>query len=219
MADEDRKKLGDAAAKKLLVSWPTVTTALWAPPGGTGKWIQAQPPDGLRSTPKIYAPGSTLFSTQPDGMWLHFNGLVSCDVMVIEVCGSTQNLGDKRSRYMPTTQSLVVRVPRHWADSPISAGQGGQVRPRREHAQSLPSFSADHVDVPIRALRVLYALPNDIYATWTVQHSPAGHEYFMPHSALATYGNRKTQTFLKSMSPTKQFHTETANVRLPRSGP
>lgn len=215
MADESRKKLKDLDAKELLKDWPTVTTALWPPTGGQGKWIQAQPPDGLRSTPKIFAPGSALFSTQPDGMWVHFNGLTSCDVVVVEVCGTSQNLGDKRSRYMATTQSLVVRVPKGWADADIRAGHGGKRMSRRSHAGTLPRFDTTYVDVPIRALRALYALSNDLYVKWVVEHSPAGHEYFMPHSALATYGNTKTQAFLKSMAPDRQFLTRPEHVRLP----
>lgn len=212
-------KLSDAEAKAVLLKWPMRTTELWPPPGGKGAWIRAQPAGGASAGPRIYAPGSDLFATQPDGMWVHFNGTTSCDVVAIEVCGSIQNLNDKRSRYMPSTHSLVLRVGVGWAEEVVPGGRGRANRPRRDLAETLGAFEGPSADVPIRVLRVLYALKNIDYKGWVPQHVPTGYEYFMPHSALATYTRPETQRFLKAMSVASQFHTLPRNVGLPRTKP
>src|ERR1044072_8950668 len=83
-------KLRDAQAKDILRTWPMVTKTLWSRPGGQGAWVRAQPQTAgaTASGPKISAPGARLFGTQPDGMWAYFNGIESCDLIVVEVCGS-----------------------------------------------------------------------------------------------------------------------------------
>lgn len=215
MADP-KFRLSDAEAKAILLEWPTTTTKLWPPPGGAGTWVRAQPKDGRSAGPRIYAPGSELFSTQPDGLWVHFDGITSCDIVAIEVCGSVQNLNDKRSRYMPSTHSLVLRVSRKWVDEVVPGGQGSSQSSRRELAATLPELSTASVDVPIRVLRVLYALKNVDYKDWVPQHVPTGYEYFIPHSSLSTYTRPETQQFLKGMSVASQFHTLPKNVRLPK---
>lgn len=212
-------RLSDAEAKAVLLKWPTRTTLLWPPPGGKGAWIRSQPSGGTAAGPRIYAPGSDLFATQPDGMWVHFNGITSCDVVAIEVCGSIQNLNDKRSRYMPSTHSLVLRVTASWADEVVAGGQGRASLSRRDLAGTLGTFATPTVDVPIRVLRVLYALKNVDYKAWVPQHVPTGYEYFMPHSSLATYTRPETQSFLKGMSVASQFHTLPSNVRVPKVMP
>ena len=209
-------RLSDAEAKAVLLSWPTTTTKLWPPPDGEGTWVRAQPKDGRAAGPRVFAPGSELFSTQPDGLWVHFNGVASCDIVAIEVCGSVQNLNDKRSRYMPSTHSLVLRMNRKWVDEIVPGGQGRRQVSRRKLAATLPELSTKSVDVPIRVLRVLYALKNTDYKAWVPQHVPTGYEYFIPHSSLSTYSRPETQEFLKGMSVASQFHTLPNNVRLPK---
>lgn len=211
---DDNYKLSDGEAKRILLSWPRSTKKLWSPPGGEGAWVRAQPSEGGAAGPKIFSPGAKLFSTQPDGLWVHFSGLESCDVVAVEICGSIQNLNDKRSRYMPST--LVLRVPRVWADSDVPARQGAGRSTMRGLAGTLPEYNDIKVNVPIRVLRVLYALPNVEYKKWVAEHVPTGYEYFMPHGSLSTYGRKETQDFLKGMSVASQFHTVPANVRVPK---
>lgn len=210
-------KLSDADAKAVLLTWPTRTTKLWPPPGGKGAWVRAQPTDGSAPGPRIFAPGSELFATQPDGMWVHFNGTTSCDLVVIEVCGTIQNLNDKRSRYMPSTHSRVLKVSEQWAAEVVPGGHGPNHVSRRDLAETLGSLGADPVDVPIRVLRVLYALKNSDYRVWVPQHVPSGYEYFIPHSSLSTYNSRATQEFLKGMSVASQFRSLPQDVRAPKA--
>ncbi len=103
------QKLSDREAKEILKKWPMRTSKLWPPPGGKGFWLQGQPNRGAAAGPRLSSPGAKLFNTQPDGLWLHFSDSDSCDAVVIEVCGTIQNLNDKRSRYIPASHSLVVR--------------------------------------------------------------------------------------------------------------
>ena len=103
-----KRKLSDAEAKAILLKkWPT-RTKHWPPLGGRGYWLRGQPREGKMAGPKLASPGMKLFATQPDGLWIHFQGVASCDVVVIEVCGTAQNLNDKRSRYFPSTHSFCL---------------------------------------------------------------------------------------------------------------
>lgn len=209
------KSLSDAEAKEILLMWPRTGERLWATHETSGAWIRAQPSDGATTGPKLYAPGAKLYSTQPDGLWAHFNGLDSCDVVVIEVCGSNQNLNDKRSRYMPSSHSVVLRVGNPWMEEPVKTrGRGGPLRSRRELAGGLPATDAKTSDVPIRHLRVLYALKNADYKKWCGEHTPTGYEYFIPHSSLRSYNSQKMQEFLRRMSIASQFYSAPKHVRL-----
>lgn len=83
-----KHKLSDGEAKDILLGWPTRTSRLWPPPGGTGYWIRGQPVSSGETGPRLSAPGATLFRTHPDGLWAHFRKRASCDVVAIEVCGA-----------------------------------------------------------------------------------------------------------------------------------
>lgn len=198
-----REKLSDAEAKKVLLKWPT-RTKLWPPPGGRGFWIQGQPKSGQSPGPRISSPGAELFNTQPDGLWVHFESQSSCDVVAVEVCGTVQNLNDKRSRYIPASHSLVLKCSFAWLTETISVQHGGQ-RPRWKAAASLDTKPSADLSVPIRHLRVLYGIPNTLYDKWCRQHTPTGYEFFSPHSSLHTYNSPAMQDFLRQMSSATQF--------------
>lgn len=68
-----------------------------------------------------------------------------------------------------------------------------------------PKSSAG-IAIPVRHLRVLYALPNDLYDKWTKEHAPTGYEFFCPHSSLDSYNSQKMQEFLRQMSIASQFY-------------
>ncbi|MFA7346504.1 MAG: hypothetical protein WCZ86_01970 [Desulfurivibrionaceae bacterium] len=202
------RKLRDREAKDILLGWPTRTKKLWPPPGGKGYWIQGQPKKARNMPgPCLSAPGAALFKTQPDGLWVHFQGQTSCDVVVVEVCGTIQNLNDKRSRYVPSSHSLVLSCKKEWLDEKVSVNKGGQF-PRWKASASFGK--APHLDlsVPVRHLRVLYALPNDNYHEWCAEHVPTGYEFFCPHSSLDSYNSQRMQTFLRQMSIAAQFYTK-----------
>ncbi|SRR5258708_3395408 len=169
-------KLSDAEAKTLLLKWPT-RTKLWPPPTGHGYWLRGQPRDGKQPGPRISSPGARLFTTQPDGLWAHFNGRISCDVVAVEACGTIQNLNDKRSRYIPASHSLVLNVSVAWLLENVSVQKGGKFSRWRAAASILKEPDADDT-IPVRYLRVLYALPNDEYHRWSRDHTPTGYEFF-----------------------------------------
>lgn len=198
-------KLKDSEAKAILLNWPTRTNAVWKPPGGKGFWIQSQPKTGTVSGPKLSSPGATLFKTQPDGMWLYFEDTAACDVVIIEVCGTIQNLNDKRSRYFPSSHSIVVNCSKGWFVENIPTKNKGTA-PRWKASGRILQQPKSDLAIPVRYLRVLYALPNEIYKTWCCDHVPTGYEYFCPHSSLDSYKAPKMQAFLKQMSIASQFY-------------
>jgi hypothetical protein len=199
--------LRDRAAKDILLRWPGRTKKIWSTPANRGYWLRAQPkPQGSReSTPTINVPGATLFKTQPDGMWLYLDGQIFADVICIEVCRTAQNLNDKRSRYSAAVRSLVVTCPLDWlrAEIPVTKGH----LPRWEAARTGLKAPSEGLASPIRYLRVLYALPNELYKTWTEHNVPGGQEYFCRHSSLDSYNSQAMQEFLRRMSFASHFHT------------
>lgn len=200
-----KPRLSDAEAKRILLKWPKRTSKLWPPPGGKGFWLQAQPKSGDAAGPRLSSPGATLFSTQPDGLWVHFNGNRSCDLVTVEVCGTVQNLNDKRSRYIPSSHSIVLNCGLAWLTEETRIQGGGQ-RPRWEAAKTFDSRPNESLSVPVRHLRILYSLPNDIYKEWCPVHIPTGYEFFCPHSSLDSYNSQTMQTFLRQMSIASQFY-------------
>jgi hypothetical protein len=200
-----KKKLKDAEAKKILLKWPTRTKSVWPPPGGTGFWMRGYPSNGTSGGPRLASPGAKLFTTQPDGLWVHFAGWESCDVVAVEVCGTIQNLNDKRSRYIPASHSLVFQASAKWFGEEITVQKSGK-RPRWEAAVSLAKNPESGLRLPIRHLRVLYSLPNDLYHSWCSNHTPTGYEFFCPHSSLDSYNSGKMQKFLRQMSVASQFY-------------
>jgi hypothetical protein len=205
MVNVSKDKLSDREAKALLLRWPT-RTQLWPPPEGRGFWIRCQPKDGNQSGPRLSSPGAKLFRTQPDGLWVHFKDAVSCDVVAVEVCGTVQNLNDKRSRYIPASHSLILSCTSSWLEEEIKIQKGGK-RPRWKASVSIAKPSCD-LQIPIRHLRVLYGIPNALYDTWCREHTPTGYEFFAPHSSLATYNSQAMQRFLRQMSSASHFRAK-----------
>ena len=185
--------------------WPS-RTKLWPPPRGEGYWLRSQPRSGIARGPKLTSPGAELFSTQPDGLWVHFSNLTSCDVVAIEVCGTVQNLNDKRSRYFPASHSIVLSCKKTWFLEQIKVQKGGK-QERWRAARTIAEEPNADVSIPIRYLRVLYALPNELYHNWCSNHVPTGYELFCPHSSLDSYGSQKMQRFLKTMSLAAKFYS------------
>jgi hypothetical protein len=203
-----KPKLGDREAKDILLRWPTRTKKLWSTPRGSGYWLQAQP-KGVGSTaptPTIRVPGAELFSTQPDGMWVFLSDDSFADVVSIEVCRTAQNLNDKRSRYSAAVRSLVLHCPLHWLQDEIVVPKSGKIT-RWKAARTIGKAPTNELVLPVRFLRVLYSLANDLYASWTAHNVPGGHEYFCRHSSLDSYNSQAMQTFLRQMSFGMHFLT------------
>jgi len=129
------------------------------------------------------------------------------DVLAIEVCGTVQNLNDKRSRYGPTTTSLVLTTPRRWLQGAVITR--GNVPRRRLDLAGLAGLNPDDdLVVPVRWLQVLYALPNDIYRKWTAEQVPGPHEYFCRHGSMGSYSGQPMQRLLARMTLRSHFLTD-----------
>jgi hypothetical protein len=126
------------------------------------------------------------------------------DIVAVESCGTAQNFNDKRSRYAARTSSLVVKLPAAWLDATVTV-QSGAVRKRRDVLRGhLPGD--EDVTLPLRQLRVLYAVPNDngppsLFARVRDAVVLDAHEYACPQNALGSYTSQPMQKFLKRMAP------------------
>jgi hypothetical protein len=98
----------DAQAKAALRTWSLVTR-IWSG-GEYVYWLRAQPtdPGEAARAPRLTVPGSREFQTQPDGLWITLGVEATAakagaarfaDCIVVEACGTAQNLSDKRARY------------------------------------------------------------------------------------------------------------------------
>jgi hypothetical protein len=189
----------------MLLKWPRRTNSVWPAPGGRGFWLRGQPKEGTTPGPRISSPGANLFATQPDALWVHFSDYDFCDIVAVESCGTSQNLNDKRSRYIPASHSLLLRCSEKWLREKIAI-QGGRPRSRWKAAASIAHAPTGDLSLPIRFVRVLYALANPVYHAWCSNHVPTGHEFYCPHSSLDSYNSPKMQLFLGQMSIAKQFY-------------
>jgi hypothetical protein len=174
-------------------------------PSHGGVWVRARPIPNI-SSPVLHSPGARTFKTQPDGLWLSIFNPIFADAICIEVCGSIQNLNDKRSRYMPSSHSLMVTCPRTWLNRDVRLPKSGR-KPLWKRVAGFSKAPESAVSLPIRLLRVLYALNADDYDKWIPTHVPTGYEYFCVNTSLGSYNSQKMQSFLRQMSVRAQFYT------------
>jgi len=126
----------------------------------------------------------------PDGLWLNFSGSPEdpfVDIFAIEACSSLQNLLDKRSRFTPSTQSLLAVCPVTWLLAPISQDDP---TPRWQATGLLRAQPLHSLVLPVRDLKVMYGLKprHFLVATGTL---PYPHEYFVPMEALTAENGDK----------------------------
>jgi hypothetical protein len=196
----------DAEGKAILRGW-TTRTRMWPPPIRGGWWIRSRPNQSPHQVgPALRAPGADLFRTQPDGLYLFMSDAEFVDAICIEVCSSIQNLNDKRSRYIPSSHSLLVDIPRSWLLHEISLQRGGML-PVWRASNAFESEPEDGLLRPVRHLRVLYCLPNDHYQRWRANHPPTGYEFFCRDSSLDTFNSTQMRLFLRQMSIGSHFRT------------
>lgn len=103
------------------------------------------------------------------------------DILAIEACSSLNNLLDKRSRFAPSTHSLLAVCPLQWMLAPVT--QGATAR-RWTITGLLPQEPTADFVVPVRDLRVLYGLTRAHYQGFARYQLPHAHEYFAPMEAL-----------------------------------
>nr|MCU0702044.1 hypothetical protein [Myxococcaceae bacterium] len=146
--------------------------------------------------------GSGAFSTQPDGLWLAL-GDDCAHVFVVEACGNGQNFNDKRARYQPRTSSLMLRLPLNWLPHKIRRQRGG-LRARWGLVGISTEPEADLV-LPIRSLRVLYALRAAHYNAAFTEVPLEAHEFLARVPDLGNWSSRPLQRLLKRASINAHF--------------
>lgn len=153
-------------------------------------WLRGRPSeDDLRiCSPFLKMPGSTRLRTLPDGLWLNFGGSYAepfVDILAIEACSTLQNLLDKRSRFAPSTHSMMCLCPIEWLRAPIAPDDP---TPRWKTTGVLLREPMHDVVVPVREMRVLYGLKNDHYRGFARYQLPHAHEFFVPMEKLMEEG-------------------------------
>ena len=199
----------DMLVKERLKRWPQRPPGLHMPRRGRHVWLRGRPGDDAAAChPFLKVPGSTRLRTLPDGLWLNFGGTVEdffVDIFAIEACGTLQNLLDKRSRFAPSTHSLLAVCPVPWLLAPALEGDP---TPRWQaiglllRAPTLPQV------FPVRFHRVLYGLKQKHYDGFARHQLPHGHELFAPMDALTAEDSDKNpelQALLQRGSPVSNF--------------
>jgi len=178
---EENRSL-DRMVRARLNRWPQ------RPPGfnprwpGGDAWLRGRPTNN--HSPFLKLPGSQRLRTLPDGLWLNFGGTIEepfVDVFAIEACGSLPNLLDKRSRFAPSTQSLVAVCPVLWL---LGAVAHDDPTPRWQATRLLRESPTRPFVLPVRDMRVLYGLKASHYQGFTSSQVPHAHEYFVPMDSL-----------------------------------
>lgn len=178
----------DELVRRRLRTWPQ------RPPGALesskqrGTWMRARPADhrdraSPANAPFLRLPGSQRLRTLPDGLWLHFSpdpADAYCDILCIEACSTLQNLLDKRSRFAPSTTSLLTVCPLPW----LTACLPNMTVPRWKMIKLLKQEPTAPLVLPIRDVRVLYGLKPRQYDGFARTQMPQAHEYFCPMDAL-----------------------------------
>ena len=175
----------DSLVRARLRSWPQRPPGLVRRAPERGQWLRGRPGEESETChPFLKLPGSNQLRTLPDGLWLHFGGTIVepfVDIFAIEACGSLQNLLDKRSRFAPSTNSLLAVCPLPWLFAPAL---NADPTPRWRLTGVL--IAAPHVPLvlPVRDVRVMYGLKQRHYNGFVKSQIPHPHEYFVPMEAL-----------------------------------
>lgn len=175
----------DSLVKDRLRRWPQSPPGLQPLKRSPHAWLRGRPVADLSAChPFLKLPGCDRLRTLPDGLWLNFAGTPMepyVDIFAVEACGSLQNLLDKRSRFAPSTHSLLAVCPVPWLLAPVDAGDS---TPRWKATGVLLREPVMPVVLPVRDLRVLYALKRDHYTGFARYQVPHAHEFFVPMEAL-----------------------------------
>jgi hypothetical protein len=171
----------DALVRARLRRWPQRPPGAPARPG----WLRGRPTEiDCANHPFLKLPGSNRLRTLPDGLWLHFGGTPAepfVDILAIEACSTLPNLLDKRSRFAPSTQSLLAVCPVPWLLGPTAPGDA---TPRWRSTGVMREAPTQTFTLPVRDVRVFYALTRRNYRNLARCHVPHPHEYFLPMEAL-----------------------------------
>ena len=202
----------DTMVKERLKQWPQRPPGI-KPRRGKESWLRGRPSEEMGvSNPFLKLPGSTKLRTLPDGLWLNFGGTFEepyVDIFAIEACSTLQNLLDKRSRFAPSTHSLLAVCPVEWLLSPVAPNDP---TPRWRatgvfrHQPTLPAA------IPVREMRVLYGLKDQHYAGFARHQLPHAHEFFVPMKTLTeenSEDNPRLRALLERASLSANFYNMT----------
>lgn len=174
----------DALVRARLQQWPQHPPGL-PRSGSRNSWLRGRPAEiDDTCNPFLKVPGSSRMRTLPDGLWLLFGGShvePFVDIIVIEACSTLQNLLDKRSRFAPSTQSLLAVCPVPWL---LAAVASDDTTPRWSITGALRREPITPLVLPVRDVRVIYGLKSRHYHGFAKGGIPHAHEYFVPMDAL-----------------------------------
>ncbi|WP_245615146.1 hypothetical protein [Muricoccus aerilatus] len=175
----------DEMVRRRLRLWPQRPPGAPVTPKQPGTWLRARPGEARTTNqPFLKLPGTNRLRTLPDGLWLHFSPDRTdpyADILCIEACSSLQNLLDKRSRFAPSTTSLLAVCPVPWLLAP---SQPNDPTPRWRLIRLLREEPQEALVLPVRDVRVLYGLKSRQYDGFARSQMPQAHEYFCPMEAL-----------------------------------
>jgi hypothetical protein len=175
----------DALVRIRLRDWPQRPPGLGRPPHHPDSWLRGRPAEVKGSAhPFLKLPGSSRLRTLSDGLWLNFGGTVQepfADIFAIEACSTFANMLDKRARFAPSTNSLLAVCPVAWLLGPATASDP---TPRWRCTGVLRAEPVQPLVLPVRDIRVLYALKPRHYSGMLNSHVPLPHEYFVPMDKL-----------------------------------
>ena len=176
----------DAVVRLRLKQWPH------QPPGvsaiGTA-WLRGRPDVITQCFLKL--PGSDRLRTLPDGLWLNFGGTPGepfADILAIEACSTMTNLLDKRSRFAPSTQSMMAVCPLNWLMAPVTPDSSLL---RWQATGVLAAEPTVPLVLPVRDLRVMFGLRMRHYEGFVQHQVPHAHEFFVPMEALTAKNGDK----------------------------
>jgi hypothetical protein len=176
----------DAVVRERMRRWPQTPPGLEnTDPQVRGAWLRARPcaADDAEG-PSVKIPGARRMRTFPDGLWFWFGGTPAdpyVDLFAIEVCGSLQNLLDKRSRYAPSLHSLLATCPASWLKRAMPEYGAA---PRWQVTGLLPEAPDAPLVLPVRDIRVMYALKPRLFRDFAAHSIAHAHELFAPIDIL-----------------------------------
>ena len=181
----------DFLVKESLKQWGQRPPGLKMRRRGRSVWLRGRPCDDTKgSHPFLKLPGSTRLRTLPDGLWLNFGGTVGepfVDIFAIEACSTTQNLLDKRSRFAPSTHSLVAVCPVPWMLAPV---MDGDTTPRWQAIDGVPPALEQAIDLVGRWPEAADQWPRIIHTIqcFTDAERPGARLYSASHSVGSRTG-------------------------------
>ena len=200
----------DALVRRRLRLWPQRPPGIRQQRNGTWRWLRGRPSEEetMTSHPFLKFPGSQRLKTLPDGLWLNFGGTPAepfVDIFAIEACSSLTNLLDKRSRFAPSTHSLMAVCPVQWLMQPVIPNDP---TPRWRATGVLRTPPEQPLVLPVRDVRVLYALTAQHYQGFAESQVPHPHEYFVPMERLTAedaQNDPKLQALVSRASASANF--------------